>query len=352
MPCAAKAQVVLPAAPHRRAPGLSPPRPPVRPRLPSTSPVSLVPDHHLSAVSVDLQGGSGPGCCHCQRSKQRTRQAPQASERDLLLSFFLSTRETQKGRRPRVRSFLTSRSLSTPSPSPSPSTRYVLYLGAWPPAFRSPLSARSRAAAAAGGIASPSTCGVEKGQREQCTRRISRISPSVSPQARSGTNQRPEKPTTEKSTNTARALLGYDRPTLLTAKLCLTAPGGPEKVGSRTSKLLGKNSLQACTCNEPASSHHTDTPRSLRRSAEERVGVPLEDKTELSYAPPPPPSPSSTPPGPGPGQGQPPLAASHRTPPPHPSRSCCCCSSLSRGVPALDFYAAGFGSLAHPPPRA
>lgn len=253
------------------------PRPPVRPRLPSTSPVSLVPDHHLSAVSVDLQGGSGPACCHCQRSKQRTRQAPQASERDLLVSFFLSTRETQKGRRPRVRSFLTSRSLPTPSPSPSPSTRYVLYLGAWPPAFRSPLSARS--------LSCCLLLVASHRRRRVVWRKGSENSAPVEfPEFHPLSRPRPDQERTSgrrnrrlKNQRTARALLGYDRPTLLTAKLCLTAPGGPEKVGSRTSKLLGKNSLQACTCNEPASSHHTDTPRSLRRSAEERVGVPLED---------------------------------------------------------------------------
>lgn len=167
---------------------------------PSPSPV------HFPRLSG---AGSSPQCCLGGSpgrirawllplpKKQATDKTSTTSKRARSLAFFfLSTRETQKGRRPRVRSFLTSRSLPTPSPSPSPSTRYVLYLGAWPPGFRSPLSARSRAAAAAGGIASPSTCGVEKGQREQCTRRISRISPSVSPQARSGTNQRPEKPTT------------------------------------------------------------------------------------------------------------------------------------------------------------
>lgn len=168
------------------------------------------------------------------------------------------------------------------------------------------------------------------------------------------TNERPEKPTTEKSTNARARALACDRPTLLAAKLCLTAPGGPEKVGSRTSKLLGKKT--ACKP-APATnlhhSHHTDTPRSLRRSAEERVGVPLEDgalsATHLP-TPPSPRSPSSTTPGhpPGPGPGQPPLlAASHRTPPPHPSRSCCCCSSLS-WCPRPRFLCCWFRKLSTP----
>lgn len=99
VPCAAKAQVVLPAAPHRRAPGLSPPsaRPlPVSRPLP---PVSLVPDHHLSAVSVDLQGGSGPDCCHClAKKKQATDKTStrQASEISCFLFIFHHARDTKR----------------------------------------------------------------------------------------------------------------------------------------------------------------------------------------------------------------------------------------------------------------
>lgn len=128
-------------------------------RPPSPVPRCLVPDHHLSAaVSVDLQGGSGPACCcHCKK-KQATDKTSTTSERDLLLSFFSTTRErqTQKGRRPRVRSFLTSRA-PHPVPVPVPVPIAVNTLRTVPGclASRFPL-ARSR------GIASPSTS-VEKG---------------------------------------------------------------------------------------------------------------------------------------------------------------------------------------------
>lgn len=94
VPCAAKAQIVLPAAPHRRAPVR-----PSAPRLPSTPPVSLVPDHHLSAVSVDLQGGSGPDCCHCLAKKEASngQDKHQASgEISCFLFIFHHARDTKR----------------------------------------------------------------------------------------------------------------------------------------------------------------------------------------------------------------------------------------------------------------
>jgi hypothetical protein len=162
-------RVVLPscAAPHERA--LTPvPRPP--------SPVS--------------GPGSSPQCCLAgspgrirpaakEASNGQDKHQNQASE--ISAFFFPTTRETQKGRRPRVRSFLTSRS------PPRPIARLRL-------ASRSPLSWHP--------VAIDDVCGEER--REQCTGRISRIHLCLAPgpiRTTSGRRNRREK------TTNARALL-------------------------------------------------------------------------------------------------------------------------------------------------
>lgn len=86
VPCAAKAQVVLPAAPHRRAPGLSPPS--LWCRI-----ITSVLSRWISRADLGLTAAIALP----KRSKQRTRQAPGKRARSLAFFLFSTTRETQKG---------------------------------------------------------------------------------------------------------------------------------------------------------------------------------------------------------------------------------------------------------------